>query len=265
MLVPRTIRARVLLGSVLTVLVALAVVAAAVPGIATQHEIDVLGTRLASEAALASDLSRVLLVGGDSDALDLLAKRIALAASVRVTFVAADGTVVGESDEDRRMMENHAARPEIASALAGGEGRTVRYSSTVGRDLLYVAVPVRAGDRIVGVTRLALPLVAVDALAARLSLSLLPAALLAATASILAAWVIQRAITRPIELLTERAESQDASFDIRGPVEIERLAAEIQDLQAQAKAAGEAKKLRDASAIRKGGAKGSAKKESGNG
>jgi two-component system phosphate regulon sensor histidine kinase PhoR len=103
----------------------------------------------------------------------------------------------------------------------------VRYSTTVGRDLLYVAVPVRAGDRIVGVSRLALPLVAVDALAARLSLSLLAAALLAAGAAILAAWVIQRAITRPIELLTERAESQDASFDIRGPVEIERLAAAL--------------------------------------
>jgi hypothetical protein len=40
--VPRTIRARVLLGSVVTILVALAVIAAAVPGIATQHEIDVL-------------------------------------------------------------------------------------------------------------------------------------------------------------------------------------------------------------------------------
>ncbi len=62
MLAPRSIRARVLLGSVVTILVALAVVAAAVPGIATQHEIDVLGNRLASEAALASDLSRDLFV-----------------------------------------------------------------------------------------------------------------------------------------------------------------------------------------------------------
>ena len=85
----------------------------------------------------------------------------------------------------------------------------------------------RAGDRIVGVARLALPLVAVDALAARLSLSLLAAGVVAALAAIIAAWVIQRAITRPIELLTERAEAQDASFDIRGPVEIERLAAAL--------------------------------------
>lgn len=224
---PRTIRARVLLGSVITILVALAVVAAAVPGIATQHEIDVLGTRLASEAALAGDLSRDLLVRTDAEALDVLAKRIASASSVRVTFVAPDGTVLGESDEDRRTMQNHAARPEIMPALAGGQGRAVRFSTTVGRDLLYVAVPVRSGDRIVGVSRVALPLVAVDDLAARLSLSLLAAALVAALVATAVAWLLQRVIARPLEMLTERAEAQDASFDIRGPVEIERLAAAL--------------------------------------
>ena len=224
---PRTIRARILLGSVITILVALAVVAAAVPGIATQHEIDVLGARLASEAALAGDLSREPFARADAEALDLLAKRIASAAGVRVTFVAADGTVLGESDEDRRTMENHAARPEIMPALAGGEGRAVRFSTTVGRDLLYIAAPVRAGDRIIGVSRVALPLVAVDDLAARLSLSLLAAALVAALVAIAVAWLLQRVIARPIEILTERAEAQDASFDIRGPVEIERLAAAL--------------------------------------
>jgi two-component system phosphate regulon sensor histidine kinase PhoR len=236
MLVPRSIRARVLLGSVITILVALAVVALAVPGIATQHEIDVLGTRLASEATLAGDLSRDLFVRADADALDLLAKRIASDASVRVTFVATDGTVLGESDEDRRSMENHGSRPEIVPALAGGEGRAVRFSTTVGRDLLYVAVPVRIGDNIVGVSRLALPLVAVDALAARLSLSLLAAAVIAALVAIVAAWIIQRVIARPIELLTERAEAQDASFDIRGPVEVERLAAALRRSSAAVRA-----------------------------
>ena len=227
MLVPRTIRARVLLGSVITILVALAVVAAAVPGIATQHEVDVLGARLASEAGLAGDLSRDLFARADDEALDLLAKRIAAAASVRVTFVATDGMVLGESEEDRRTMENHATRPEIVPALAGREGRAVRFSTTVGRDLLYVAVPVRSNDRILGVARLALPLVAVDDLATRLSLSLLAAAAVAALVAIVAAWIIQRAIARPIEVLTERAEAQDAAFDIRGPVEIERLAAAL--------------------------------------
>jgi two-component system phosphate regulon sensor histidine kinase PhoR len=232
---PRSIRARVLLGSVMTALVALVLVAVAVPGIAKQHEIEVLGGRLASEAALASDLSRDLFARSDADALDILAKRIASQAGVRVTFVGTDGTVVGESAEDRRTMENHAQRPEVAPALAGREGRAVRYSATVGRDLLYVAVPVRSGDSVIGAARLALPLVAVDALATRLSVSLLAAALVAALAAIVAAWFLQRAVARPIELLTERAESGSGTFDVRGPQEVERLAAALRRAAAAVK------------------------------
>ena len=224
---PRSIRTRVLLGSVMSALVALVVVAAAVPGIATQHELNVLGARLASEAALASDLSRDLFMGSDGEALDLLAKRISSQTGVRVTFVAAGGTVVGESEENRLTMENHAARPEVATALAGRDGRAVRYSTTVHRDLLYVAVPVRRGDLVVGAARLALPLVAVDALAARLSVSLLAAALIGAIASIVAAWFLQRAVARPIELLAEHAEAGGGTFDVRGPQEVERLAAAL--------------------------------------
>ncbi len=238
-LLPRSIRLRVLLGSAATLLVALAIVAAAIPGIATQHEVDVLGARLASEARLGADLSRDLFVRGDADALDALAKRISADASVRVTFVATDGTVVGESDEDRRAMENHATRPEIVPALAGGEGRSVRHSATVGRDLLYVAVPVRDGQRIVGVSRFALPLVAVDALAGSLSISLIAAAVVAALVAFAVAYLIQRAVARPLEVLTQRAESQasgDVGFDVRGPEEVQRLAAALRRASAAVRA-----------------------------
>ena len=228
-LVPRSIRSRILLGSALTLLVALAVIGVAIPGIATQHEIDVVGARLANEAALAADLGRDLFVRGDGDALDALAKRIAADERVRVTFVATDGTVLGESDEDRRTMENHATRPEIVPALAGGQGRSVRHSATVDRDLLYVAVPVRDGARVVGVSRLAVPLVAVDALAASLSVSLLAAAAVATAVAFVVAFLLQRAIARPIEQLTQRAEAQasGAGFEVRGPEEVERLAAAL--------------------------------------
>ncbi len=252
MLVPRSIRARILLGSVITILVALGVVAVAVPGIATQHETLVLGARLGSEARLSGDLARDLFVRSEGDSLDQLAKRIASSASVRVTFVAMDGTVLGESDEDRRTMDNHGSRPEIVPAILGTEGRAVRYSATIGRDLLYVAVPVRAGDRIVGVARLALPLVAVDALAGRLSLSLLAAAVVAAVVAILIAWVVQRAIARPIERLTELADDESGRFDVRGPQEVERLAAALRRASAAVRdehAAAEAERDRLATLI----------------
>lgn len=58
----------------------------------------------------------------------------------RVTLVAADGSVIADSHDDPRTMDNHRDRPEIATALAGGYGRSQRFSDTRGEDLTYVAV-----------------------------------------------------------------------------------------------------------------------------
>jgi two-component system, OmpR family, phosphate regulon sensor histidine kinase PhoR len=59
----------------------------------------------------------------------------------RLTVVLADGLVVGDSDEDPALMGNHADRPEIMAALEGHLGSSQRYSSTLGHQRLYVAVP----------------------------------------------------------------------------------------------------------------------------
>ena len=228
-LVPRTIRARFLLVTTLTIATAILVIALTVPAIARDHEVDVLGARLASDAALSGDLSRDGFRSADADVLDALARRIAAAAEIRVTFVATDGAVLGESDEDRRLMENHATRPEIVPALAGGEGRAVRRSATLGRDLLYVAVPVRDGDRVIGVARVALPLVAVDTLAGRLATSLIAGSIIAGLAAIVLSFFVTRAITRPIEAISEAASRDSGTdlADIRGPEEVQRLAATL--------------------------------------
>jgi two-component system, OmpR family, phosphate regulon sensor histidine kinase PhoR len=69
----------------------------------------------------------------------------------RVTVIAADGTVLADSQSDPRTMENHAGRPEVAQAMAEGSGRSIRHSATVNRELLYYAVrqPSAAGRSIV--------------------------------------------------------------------------------------------------------------------
>lgn len=228
-LIPRTIRARFLLGSVLTILTALVVIALTVPQIARDHETEVLGARLASDAAIAGDLGRDAFRTGNADALDALAHRLAADAQIRVTFIGTDGTVLGESDEDRHLMENHATRPEVIPALAGREGRAVRQSATLGRDLLYVAIPVTDQGRVVGVARTALPLVAVDALAGRLAASVGAGALAAALVALAVSYFVTRAITRPIERITESAEREGdlGVGDIQGPEEVQRLAAAL--------------------------------------
>src|ERR1019366_7901526 len=82
----------------------------------------------------------------------------------RVTIIAADGRVLAESQHDPETMENHAGRPEIREALAppAGEGRAVRHSATLDRDLVYDALRLNTPAAPV-VLRFALPLAPIDA------------------------------------------------------------------------------------------------------
>lgn len=94
--------------------------------------------------------------------LDAEADAFGRLGSARVTFIAPDGTVVGDSEvsaDGLAAVENHATRPEVQQAMREGLGIARRYSATVQRDMLYVAVPVRnAATPDLSVVRLALPL-----------------------------------------------------------------------------------------------------------
>ncbi len=71
--------------------------------------------------------------------LDKFAKEIKKANGIRVTFIRDDGLVLGESDKDKSKMDNHKSRPEIIKAGKNVYASSIRYSHTIGKDLLYVA------------------------------------------------------------------------------------------------------------------------------
>ena len=65
--------------------------------------------------------------------------------NVRVTIIASDGTVLGDSAADYKSMENHLDRPEIVQAGLTGKGSDVRNSETLGKKLVYSAVQTSDG------------------------------------------------------------------------------------------------------------------------
>ena len=67
-------------------------------------------------------------------------------AGIRVTLVAPDGTVTYDSLADAATLENHASRPEVASALSAGAGSSDRASETAGYVSLYEAVRLENGE-----------------------------------------------------------------------------------------------------------------------
>ena len=66
---------------------------------------------------------------GQGDLPDSLAKRLGKEIDTRITIIAPDGTVLGDSDENPSTMDNHATRPEVRDALTSGLGESTRYST----------------------------------------------------------------------------------------------------------------------------------------
>jgi two-component system phosphate regulon sensor histidine kinase PhoR len=66
--------------------------------------------------------------------------------TLRVTLVAADGTVLLDSNADIGDMTNHGNRPEIKKAFLNGEGRDVRKSETLDQSTFYYAMRLENGN-----------------------------------------------------------------------------------------------------------------------
>lgn len=103
-------------------------------------------------------------VPSTEDSAGLIAwKTMMSAGGARVTVITSSGVVLADSQADPSEMENHAGRPEVREAFASGEGRSIRHSKTIGRDLLYLAIRQDLSSGPPVVLRFAIPLQQIDA------------------------------------------------------------------------------------------------------
>ncbi len=158
--------------------------------------------------------------------------------SARITLILPDGKVAGDSDQGYELMGNHRNRPEIMDALAGYAGRSMRYSNTLKKNMMYVAVPVAQGGRVIGVVRTAMPLTEMEqvigAVQHRIVLGGLVILFLAAMLSL----EVSRRISRPLERIKEGAQRfADGDFSYRlhtiGSAEITSLAETMNQMAEQ--------------------------------
>ena len=165
-----------------------------------------LEAKLTTEARMVSDIVAPLIKSETSpEDLDATTRHWQDILEARVTLIAPDGEVIGESSEDRTIMDNHATRPEIAAALVNGQGSSMRYSKTVGYEMMYTPVAINLDGQVVGVTRVAVPLKDVEANVAQLQRILMGTTLGAILLTILLAILIAERTSRPVRLLTEAA------------------------------------------------------------
>jgi two-component system phosphate regulon sensor histidine kinase PhoR len=165
-----------------------------------RREMARLARSLEERGALVRELSRgISFEAASMEQLDAVADRAARAAGARVTLIARDGSVLGDSDVPAARLprvENHANRPEIQVALAGSVGSSTRRSATVGRSLLYLALPLEEEPG--GVVRLAVEMPQVDAAVAELRRELLVAGGVGLLAALALSYAFSWLTLRPI-------------------------------------------------------------------
>jgi two-component system, OmpR family, phosphate regulon sensor histidine kinase PhoR len=188
---------------------------------------------LQDEARIAALMAAKEIRDPGSDA-PALTRAVAQATRARVTVIARDGQVTGDSEvsgAELGRLENHAGRPEVRDALAKGTGSAVRYSSTLHTDMIYLAVPYGAQ----GVVRLALPLSEVEKTKAGLRKSLVAAFAVAVALSLMLSYLLSHLTSRTLRDLAAAASrigrgEPSTRIAIRSADELGELAAVMNDM-----------------------------------
>jgi len=161
--------------------------------------------QLRRQASLAREALTALRDSEEIEQLDAVADRLGKAGGTRVTVIAADGHVLGDSEltpDQITTVELHHRRPEVVDAIAHGTGVSTRYSTTLETDMLYVATARADG---LGAVRVATPLSAVEQAVRQLRLALLLAAGLGLLVAVLMSALASHLTTRPLLSLVDRA------------------------------------------------------------
>lgn len=176
-LIPRSLGTRLALTySVLAVLI---VAALGWSVVATIRDFSIrrLQSDLNEEIVIAGDILSPLILAGDRAAeIEAATKRLGEGFQVRVTVVAADGTVLADSERDARTLDNHANREEVQEAMRTGSGSSVRPSSTMDTPYFFVSRLIADGNAVV---RMGMPVETVEGLLRDVQRQIVVAAVLA--------------------------------------------------------------------------------------
>jgi len=129
-----------------------------------------------------------------------LAKRIGNTLGVRATIMDTDGVVIGDSEvsgEGLAKLENHKTRAEVQDAVRKGFGQSKRFSTSIRKDMLYMAVPL-GSERITGIFRLAIPLSDIKTIESKMLRTIAIVMIFAILATLGASFIVSIMISRPL-------------------------------------------------------------------
>jgi two-component system phosphate regulon sensor histidine kinase PhoR len=179
-----------------------------------------------------------MIKSGSFSEIDRVCKSLGTAGASRITIILPNGQVIGDSDENPAAMTDHSDRPEFKAAEKENSGMAVRFSSTVGKNMMYLAIPIRQDDKTIAVVRNAVPVTMIDNELTSLHRKILWAGIIIAACAAAISWAVAKRLTHPIEQMTETARGFAAGdfnrrLSIPNTAELAELAKTLNEMARQ--------------------------------
>lgn len=189
------------------------------------------------EAILIGELIRAH-CGGDAAAIDTACAAAAQKTGSRITVIAENGTVLGDTEHDRTSMDSHNDRPEVKQARRDGAGHSSRYSSTLKTEMMYTAILVESPSGGELVVRIARPLSGIYAELNMIYLRMGLSALVLVILAVILAAMLSAGFSAPLREISHRvAQFAKGDLDKRLPPlsisELESLATSFNSMADQ--------------------------------
>lgn len=171
-----------------------------------KHYLTTLESNLEHQAELVKRMVTDLMTSEDVKEIDALVKVIGKKINTRITIIKKDGMVIGDSEKDPYKMENHSTRPEIIQALQDTVGSKIRYSSTIKENMLYVAIPIKENDKMLGVVRTSSFIPEIKKSLGTINQKIIYTTIVLAIFALLFSILSSRTFTKPIKEIANAAE-----------------------------------------------------------
>ena len=213
----KTIFSKILLGYLSIILLLAFMILFFSFGSIKKHYINYLTNDLNKYNQLMLQVTQPYLINNSQHNIDSLIKSMSHDINTRISIIDTAGNVIADSKNNIQNMENHKNRPEVIDAFKNKFGVAYRHSTTVDKDMLYVAMPLVYNNRIIAIIRTSLYSDKINELIDDLENKIINITLLVIGLSLIIVFVLSRHITNPISRIVA-ASKRVATGDFRTKV-----------------------------------------------
>lgn len=206
---------RLFAGTAAVIILLAASVMLVAPPLMRTHHIDERAAELQHLAHVLEGQVLPYLTGAAAGDPEPLVTDLGRKTATRITLIGADGAVLADSEKEPRDMENHLFRPEIQASLRGETLMSIRPSSTLKADMMYMSFPLRSEGRIVGALRLSIFMRDIEVLLGALRADLFKVVgLVTLLALVLSAWLARSVSVPTREVMDASRRVAAGDFDV---------------------------------------------------